>query len=340
MAFTKNILTFPSIIFQVPRYIAKHITKPLYMFQVLRNSFYVQYLAQYAKLNDVKHVHAHFADMATDLAVILNIIAKVPFTISIHARDFYVSPKLLPHKIQNAHAVFCCSLHLRDAVRTVIQSKNIMLVYHGLNMADIFSVAHFGNQVRDRFGVPPKKIKLLGVGRLVSKKGFDILVRACNILKMMNVPFDCRIIGDGREKHNLRNLIKDFDLCDRVKVCGEKCLKDVVLEYDNAHALVVPSVIVKDGDRDNIPNIIIEAQAVGLPVIASDLESIKEIIIDDETGFLCKSGCPASFATKIYTVFKNYQTQLPLVHQARKIVEKKFNVDKNVRDIIAKWTDE
>lgn len=338
-AFISNIAVFPSGVFLILKYIMSYFIKPLYMLKLLRNSIYAQYIARYIREYQIQIIHAHFADMATDIARLLQILTKVPYSFSIHANDFFVCPLQLRKKIQNASAVFCCSSFLAKKVRQFYFATYIHTAYHGLSLFDDFSFSNFDNVSKERLAAPRSEFKLLAVGRLVPKKGFHILIHACYILRKRNFEFSCKIIGDGREYSILSELIKYLDLRQTITLRGSQSLADVTSEYRNAHALIVPSVIATDGDQDNIPNVILEAQALGLPVIASNLDSLKEVVINNKTGFSSQAGCSNSLANTIQLVSERYDSLTPILGTARKQVEEKFDIDKNVKTIISKWCD-
>ena len=118
-----------------------------------------------------------------------------------------------------------------------------------------------------------KVLKLLAVGRLVEKKGFHVLIDAAARLR---VPFELEIVGEGPEEKRLTELIRAHNLGSKIRLCGPKTHEDLPEAYSRAHVLVAPSIVDQIGDRDGLPNVVLEAMACGRPVIASDVSRARE----------------------------------------------------------------
>ena len=141
-----------------------------------------------------------------------------------------------------------------------------------------------------------KALKLLAVGRLVEKKGFHILIDAAARLR---VPFQLDIIGEGPEEKRLTELIRAHNLGSKIRLCGPKTHDDLPQAYGRAHVLVAPSIVDQSGDRDGLPNVVLEAMACGRPVIASDVAALGSAVIHEQTGLLTSPGNAGSLAAAI-----------------------------------------
>src|SRR5204863_235159 len=134
---------------------------------------------------------------------------------------------------------------------------------------------------------------IIGVGLLIPKKGFAYLVRTCALLMERGKSFRCEITGDGPLKSELRQQIDELCLQNNVELPGAKPQMQVRERLAAANVVVLPSVIDPDGGMDNLPTVIMEAMATGLPVVSTDLGGIPEMVIENETGFLVQPSVTA-----------------------------------------------
>ena len=319
------------------KYIGTYLARPFYLLKLLRNSFYLFWLAEYCYEKEIDLIHAHFADMPTDLALQLSQITNIPFTFSAHARDVFCSPRNLKMKCREASAVFACSFVLAKLLKKWGQDSKIHLVYHGLDFTDFRFTEIYDWRIRrfSRLYSEEKEFNILAIGRLVSKKGFSQLIQALALLNLKNI--SCTIIGSGPLEKNLLNLIYKLNLEKHIRLTGEISFAEICEEFRKSHLLVVPSIVCKDGDSDNIPNVILEAQAFGVPVLASDLPAIREVIQPNISGFLVETGNIHILAEQIFNLIQERKTVLSVLVNARKQVEDRFDVSKNVKQIVGVW---
>ncbi|MCX5770612.1 MAG: glycosyltransferase, partial [Candidatus Hydrogenedentes bacterium] len=164
----------------------------------------------------------------------------------------------------------------------------------------------------------------LGVGRLVEKKVFVYLVDACELLRKRGVPFRCRIVGEGPGGAGLRQRIEALGLGDRVEI-QRFCPHDrMAVHYAGSDVLVVPSIVAGDGDRDGVPNVILEAMAGGLPVVATGAGGIGEVVIDGLTGVLVGQRDVAAIAGAVLRLHEDVQLREQLAASARRFVAREF----------------
>jgi glycosyltransferase involved in cell wall biosynthesis len=230
-------------------------------------------------------VHGYFAHTPAAIAEQVASRLQVPFGFSVHAKDARkVAPDRLRARARRARAVITCN----DDVQRSLQSLGIgaQLIPHGVNLARFTS--------RPLTVATP--VRLLAVGRLVAKKGFDILLRA---LALVRTPFALDIVGEGPERPALVALAADLRLQGRVRWLGTATHDELPGLYQQAHAVVVPSVVDADGDRDGLPNVVLEAMASGRLVIASDAGAIATTVRDEQTGWLVAAGDVEGLARRI-----------------------------------------
>ena len=192
---------------------------------------------------------------------------------------------------------------------------NADLVPHGVNLSRF--LPRDGEAPR-----PTLPLRLLAVGRLVPKKGFDVLVRA---LARVRVPWRLDLAGQGPEDEKLTRLAEHCGIADRITRHGAVTHETLPALYAQSHAVVVPSVVDATGDRDGLPNVVLEAMASGRLVIASDAGAIASAVRDDETGWLVPSGDVAALANRIEALSHDAERVAALAAAGRACVERQFD---------------
>jgi glycosyltransferase involved in cell wall biosynthesis len=250
---------------------------------------------------DVRHLHAHFAHGTTTVTWLCSAITGLPFSFTGHAKDIY-SPKLNPagllrRKLLAARfAVTCTEANARH-LKAIAPEAAIHRVYHGLN-ADF---SRLMEEERDTTASGPNgSLRLLGVGRLVFKKGFDIVVDACGELDRRGVPFEAVIVGpDDEAGSGLRARIAELGLEERIRLEGQMSQAELYAEYRRASAMCLPCRILDNGDRDGIPNVLAEAMAAGAPVVTTPISGIPELVRDGVNGLLVEPDDPSAVADAV-----------------------------------------
>lgn len=257
--------------------------RKLYLKELLQAVWIARLLLE---TNDVRHIHAHFCHGATTVAWFVSIITGLPFSFTAHAKDIYcesLNPAgLLRRKMRAARFVVTCTDANREHLLRVEPGADVRCIYHGLN-------AEFADLLSDA-ATPPQKVgplRALGVGRLVPKKGFDVLVEACAILKHRGFQFETIIVGEnGEHTAELRQRIEAHGLGNDIRLIGPLAQAGLYAEYQHADIFCLPCRVLDNGDRDGLPNVLMEAMACGLPVITTPVSGIPEIIKDGHNGTL------------------------------------------------------
>jgi glycosyltransferase involved in cell wall biosynthesis len=271
----------------------------------------------------VRHVHCHFASYPTTVGLMLAEICGSGLSFSCHARDIFVEqPVLLPRKLREAEFVAVCTQNGLERVQrnhSLTSRDKLHLIHHGLDWARL------SQQPRVQYPVP----LLLAVGRLVEKKGFPFLLQAAAILAGRGMHFEVIIVGDGPERDELERLAGGLGLRDRVVFAGALSQEELAHVYRRAEVLCVPSVVAADGDRDGLPNVILEAMAYGVPVVASNLPGIAEAVIPEETGLLASPGSPTELAAAIERACGDQELREHLIRNARAKLAQDFDLQRN-----------
>lgn len=273
----------------------------------------------------VRHLHAHFCHTPASVAAFASDLTGLPFSFTAHAKDIYTSePDQLARKIRKARFVVTCTRYNAGYLSGLSGSPEnggkpptpIHTIYHGIDL-DLFSFDPA------RPAGPPWSI--LSVGRMVPKKGYDDLLRALKHLKETGLDFRFTHIGSGESAPEVRELIRDLDLQDRVKLLGTLPHRDVIAHYRTAHCFALACKVAPNGDRDGIPNVLVEAMATGLPVISTRVSAIPELVEDGFSGLLTQPGNPAEMAEGIRDILLDSGGRSERVQRARTKVEAEFD---------------
>ncbi|MBN2412349.1 glycosyltransferase family 4 protein [candidate division KSB1 bacterium] len=259
------------------------------------------------------HVHAHYADTSTSFALLISKLCMIPYSFTTHATDLFVEPYSMDIKMAEAKFVITCTeynkKYIVDKFKDVKKEK-IIVNYHGVD-TDNFQPEKTEKRESNKIPV------ILSVGRLVPKKGFDVLLRACGILKNEKIRFKCKIIGHGPEKDNLLKLVKDFNLSDEVEFLGTVPPAEMKKYYALSDVFALPCRITETGDRDGIPNVLAEAMAMGKAVVSTKISGIPEIVLHGKTGMLIEPENPEQLAKGINDLLANPEKRKQIGRNAR-----------------------
>lgn len=274
---------------------------------------------------EVRHLHAHFAHGATTVAWLASTITGLPFSFTGHAKDIYsksLNPAgLLRRKLLAARfAVTCTEANLRH-LRQIAPEAAVHSVYHGLN-ADLARLVDEPTGTRTANGA----LHLLGVGRLVPKKGFDVLIDACAVLDRRGIPLDLTLVG-AEDEHGdeIRRRVAASGLGHRVRLRGELGQVELREEYRRADAFCLPCRILDNGDRDGIPNVLVEAMACGAPVVTTPVSGIPELVANGVNGLLVPPDDPARLADALARLYDDPALRARLGQAGQETVRERFD---------------
>ena len=287
-------------------------------------------LATWLEKQGVERVHAHFANVPSTVGWVAAAMAELPFTFAVHARDVFVEPQFVAEKARAAVRVVACNSAAAARAREMAgeQADKVVLVHHGLPL-DQYPFR--GRQRSD-------KPLVLAVGRLVEKKGFRWLIRALEVLRRRHLGLRCRIIGDGPLRKDLAREAQTFAVADIVDFAGWLPHDQVVAAYRQADVFVAPSVVAADGDRDGLPNVVVEAAAVGVPLVATNVGGLGDLVREGETGLVAEPADPASLARRLEEALSDPDAAYRRAERARAEVEARFDQKTTIPALIEALT--
>ena len=274
-------------------------------------------------------MHAHFAGMATRTAWWIKRLFGIPYSFTGHANDIFVekSDQRLPlgQLIQDAEFVATETDFSTQYLRSKFPESagKIHRVYNGLDLAP-FRQADPG----------AGSLEMIAIGRLIPKKGFEGLVRACNMLVSKGLQLHCRIVGAGPEHVPLRQMIDQFALGKFVELAGPKAQPEIVELLAQSNLFVFPAIEDGSGDRDNLPTVIIEAMASGLPVVATGLGGIGEIVTHQANGLIVPEGDTEALADAIAFLTEHADLRKRYGQNGLAVVKQKFRAETTVKGLI------
>lgn len=285
-------------------------------------------LAELLRQDGMELIHTPWGNGPGTMAWIASRLTGIPFIMTGRAGDIYPPDGVLAEKLRDAILVRTNNAanvrYLADQCPPGQEDK-VRLVYNSLT---------FKSRMQSAVPMEPP-YRILAVGRLVRTKGFDVLLTAMARLKREN--FACRLtlVGDGWRRRSLQRQIRRLHLEDAVDMPGF-VPHDHLLRFMAGHdMLVMPSVVDETGDRDGIPNVIMEALSNRLPVVATDVCGITEVVRHGETGLIVPQRDPAELARAIRRMAEDREAALRMAESGKTLVETMFDADVNIRALFA-----
>jgi colanic acid/amylovoran biosynthesis glycosyltransferase len=274
-------------------------------------------------------IHAHFLSFPATLAQLVSQFTRLPFSLSAHANDIYTGIDL-PAKIQEAEFIVTCnernkSLLIRAAMEQKAESK-IHIVYHGIDP----SAWPFVEVVTKRAEDP---VRILCVARLIEKKGIRHLIEAVHILVSKGRNVSCTIVGEGELRRTLEAHIHRLDLQGNIELLGARSRSDVARLLRNSDVFVLACVVAENGDRDGVPNVLLEAMATGVPVVTTPVGAITELVKPALTGILVPEQDSPSLAQAIEAVLDDPAAHVNMKTTARRFIETNFDIRRSTTQL-------
>ncbi len=265
----------------------------------------------------VSHFHAHWATAPTSAAMLMSGITGKPFSFTAHAWDIYAGDSRLAEKVRAASFVITCTHANVNHIATAVERRDrgkVILNYHGVPLGAVPRTQKAASDI----------LRIAAAGRLVETKGFEHLIDA---LMMADFPFQLVIVGEGPLAGRLQQ--KAARLGARVVFRGLVPNEEVFEVLAQSDVFVMPSVIARNGDRDGIPNVMLEAMSLGLPVIASAISGIPEAVRDGVTGTLVPPADKDALLNALRRISADAQNARRMGAAGRRLVAEVFCAEKN-----------
>lgn len=290
-------------------------------------------VAYYLQDSGVQVLHAHFAWLSGAAAWVCARLLEIPFTVTVHAFDIYSSRNdLLRLVTREANHVIAISEFNRRHVEALgtCTPKALAVIHCGVNIKE------FEGKSAERWERPIRgPLKILSVGRLISKKGYHILIAACQLLEGKGLDFTCTIIGSGPEEIALRRQISACGLQHRVELQGARSFPKIIDAYRQHDVFALACMVAPDGDMDGIPVVLMEAGLMSLPLISTSVSGIPELIRHTQTGLLVPPGDAAALADAIAALAADPGMRARLGKNVRALVQSQFDIESSTLQLAA-----
>lgn len=285
-------------------------------------------MASRLRRDGVDHIHAHFASQAASVARVASMLTGIPYSFTAHAHDIWHDQILLPQKVSEASFVVCCTdFGRRYLSRQLVapMTNKIHVVYHGIDVTKFTPPNGSGRRVKNQ---------ILSVGALGETKGFPDLIDACAVLRERGFHFECVIIGEGPERTRLESHIARLNLGNQVRLIGSVKQEAIIDHYRRAWVFALPCIVLKDGRGDNLPNVLIEAMAAGLPVVTTATRGQSELVEHAINGLVVPPRSPTDLADAIRLLCEDEQMRTRIILNGRKRVEDSFDNRNNALQLL------
>lgn len=282
------------------------------------------YLVKYLNRLGITHIHCHFLTMPAVLGYIVSRLSHTSYSLSGHAKDIFCPDyPQMPEWFDKADRIFFCTRHGLEHFRSRFPSVSVdklMLAPHGVDLGDLSPSEK-------------KPASLIAAGRLVPKKGYVHLIEAVRILKGRGRSLTLHIFGEGAEQSTLAHLIARYNLSDNITMEGFIPHDRLLNRISRASALIHPSITAQDGDVDGIPNTILEAMAIGTPVVAGNIPSISGAFSGGNDIILVDPSDHEALANAIEKILRDNALAERISTAARATIARSFNLEENTKPL-------
>lgn len=302
------------------------------------------YLAARFKERGIDHIHAHFATHPATAAFIISRFTGIPYSFTGHGSDLHRFQDMLCLKVQEAAFVVAISQYNRQFIIDHCgpqAGEKIRVIHCGVDLqefsADSGQNGSSPSAPSPQAPPPPQQAAqrpvILCIGTLHEVKGQRYLLEALALLKEDGLLVQGHFVGDGPDRAMLETLAQQLGIGDQITFFGPRSRRQVVAHLQEATMLVTPSVPSSDGRREGIPVVLIEAMASGVPVVASRLSGIPELVRDGQTGLLADAGDAQQIAAAVRRFVDDPALARRLSEQARAYVDQAFNLQRSAANL-------
>jgi glycosyltransferase involved in cell wall biosynthesis len=286
------------------------------------------YLAKEMEKRGIRHIHAHFEINAASIALVVSRLLNISFSFTAH-NTFFTDRLILRDKVREARFIVAISEFTRQFLLRLCPGENsnkIHIVHCGLSPGDFLPPVP-----RSTNDVP----LLLFVGQLAERKGAPVLVEACKLLRERGLAFHCVIVGDGPQRPLIEQMLDAYALRDKVELAGIVFQEHLKKHLNCADIFVLPCVTASNGDMDGIPVSLMEAMAMEIPVVSTQVSGIPELIQDNHSGLLTPEKDKVALADALQRLLQHPELRLELGQAGRRKVVQEFDIHKNADQLAA-----
>lgn len=314
-AFARRLAKQPTACLGLIRRVAgAHITRPVMMLKALLLLLTGAGVADRLRELRVDHVHAHWATFPAQVAWTVQALEGIPYSITAHAHDIFLPNPLLAGKILSSEFTATISEFNVALLRQLCgerASAKVRLVRCGVPLREMAL----------RAGAPADPGRIISVGRLVDYKGFTTLVEAVSILRRRGRHVSCDIVGEGPMRAELARKIGRLGLDGSVRLLGARTQAEVRALMESAGICVLASRRGRDGQMDGIPVVLMEALALGVPVVSTRISGIPELVEEEKTGLLVEPDDAAALASAVERLLDDGELAARVASEGRRRVE-------------------
>jgi glycosyltransferase involved in cell wall biosynthesis len=271
-------------------------------------------------------LYIHFAHKPATIGRFAARLAGVPYALSCHAKDIWLTPPdELAAKVRDAELVLTCTAAgCEELQRHAAGATRVTVAYHGVDV-----------RAAPRRSHAPGAPRILTVGRLVEKKGHDTLIRSAAVLRDRGLEFNLRIVGEGVEWPQLQRLVHELELAGHVTFLGPLSPAEVQDEYACATVFALACRQLANGDRDGLPNVVMEAMVHGLPIVSTRQAGVSEAVDEEISGLLVAVEDPHAMADALARVLLEPELARRLGAGARAAVTERFDRRRLLPGVVA-----
>ena len=268
----------------------------------------------------IAQLHGHFAHSPTSVTMFASLLSGIPFSFTAHAKDIYTSDKeKLRKKINHARFVVTCTRHNAEYLQAIAGDcpTPIYCIYHGIDL-NLFQQTVSPTGTHNPY-------KILTVARMTQKKGLPTIYQALAGLQQKGIRFQHTLIGDGDDREKILDLISSLGLQDQCKWIGTQTHDEVLLHFKASDLFVLGCEIAESGDRDGIPNVLVESLAMGVPALSTTVSAIPEILIDGKTGITVPPSEPEQLEQAMLRILTDENLRKNLIAGGQDFVKDHFD---------------
>jgi glycosyltransferase involved in cell wall biosynthesis len=272
------------------------------------------------KDTSIAQLHGHFAHSPTSVTMFASLLSGIPFSFTAHAKDIYTSDKeKIRKKIDQAQFVVTCTKHNKEYLQAIAGTcpTPIHCVYHGIDL-NLFRQTEPHPETHNPF-------KILTVARMTEKKGLVTIYEALAGLHQKGIQFRHTLIGDGDDREKILALISSLGLENNCRWIGTQTHEEVLVHFKASDLFVLGCEIAKNGDRDGIPNVLVESLAMGVPALSTKVSAISEILIDGKTGMTVPPSQPEDLEKAMLRMLTDKELRQRLIAGGQDRVKENFD---------------